>query len=140
MDSTDDPVTTLGDEECWSLLAADTLGRLALCVGGAVDIFPVNFHADGKSILFRTAPGTKLLEIAVHNLVAFEIDGHTPERAWSVVAKGIARPLESQEDIAEADTAPLSPWVPTLKYRYVRIYPTELSGRSFLRTGEPDRG
>ena len=139
MDSTLDPVATMSDEDYWALLNANTLGRLALSVGGEVDIFPVNFHTDGKTILFRTAPGTKLLEIAVHNSVAFEIDGHTPERAWSVVVKRIAKPLESQDDIREADTSPLSPWVPTLKYRYVRIHPTMLSGRAFQRTEEPER-
>ena len=39
----------------------------------------------------------------------------------------------------EADALPLKPWIPTLKYNYVRIVPTSLSGRSFQRGEEPDR-
>ena len=53
--------------------------------------------------------------------------------------KGIATRLELQGEIDEADALPLTPWIPTLKYRWVRIAPTSLSGRWFVRAPEPDR-
>lgn len=107
------------------------MGRIALRAADEVDIFPINYHADGETILFRTAPGTKLLELTVHDKVAFEIDGHTETAAWSVVVKGIPRQLESGDEIEAAESAPLHPWIPTLKYRFVRITPTDITGRPF---------
>ncbi|WP_458040505.1 MULTISPECIES: pyridoxamine 5'-phosphate oxidase family protein [Bacteria] len=132
-------VEQLSADECWEILAAQTLGRLAVCAGGEVEIFPVNFHADGSTILFRTAPGTKLLALTVSGRVALETDGFTEAEAWSVVAKGPARRLDRQAEIDAADQRPLRPWIPTLKYTFVEITPVQLTGRGFERGHEPDR-
>jgi len=133
------PVKELSADECWAYLKETTVARLALSVGGEIDIFPINIHADGKSVLFRTAPGTKLLELTVNNKVALEADGHTEADAWSVVIKGTAREVQHQSEIDSADASPLQPWVPTLKYRYVKVEPLTISGRYFERSGEPER-
>lgn len=139
MESTPGPVSSLHLDECWRLLKANSVGRLALSAAGEIDIFPVNYYADGSTILLRTAPGTKLVELTLDERVAFEIDGYTNEKAWSVVVKGTARQLESGDDIAEAEKAPLRPWIPTLKYRFVRITPKEITGRTFHPAPEPER-
>ncbi|HEY0258373.1 MAG TPA: pyridoxamine 5'-phosphate oxidase family protein, partial [Lacisediminihabitans sp.] len=89
--------------------------------------------------LFRTAEGTKLLELTINSAIAFETDSYTDTEAWSVVVKGTAKTLVHQEDIDAADLLPLTPWIPTLKYIYVRIVPTEISGRRFLLGSEPER-
>lgn len=135
----DEPVRELDRDECKELLKQGTLGRLATAAGGEADIYPVNYFSDGASILIRTTPGTKLLELTVHDSVAFETDGFTDEEAWSVVVHGRARQLESQTEIDTADRAPLQPWIPTLKYRYVHIDIDRITGRRFLRSPEPDR-
>ncbi|MGV8896657.1 MAG: pyridoxamine 5'-phosphate oxidase family protein [Rhodoglobus sp.] len=132
-------INRLTDPEMWALLEATPMGRLAVSAGGELDIFPVNFIVDEGTLLFRTAEGTKLVELTVHSAVAFEIDGHDEIDAWSVVVKGTAARLDHQAEIDRADTLPLSPWIPTLKYIYVRITPTALSGRSFQRGPEPER-
>jgi hypothetical protein len=137
--STDEVVRDLDIDECWAKLTENSLGRLATDVGGEVEIFPVNYFADGSTLLIRTAPGTKLLALTVHDQVAFETDANTADIAWSVIVKGRARRLEAQTEIDEADRAPLTPWIPTLKYRYVRIEPTTITGRTFMRLPEPDR-
>lgn len=133
------PVEVLDAEECWRRLAQAPMGRLAVAVRGSIDIFPVNFVVSDGALYFRTAPGDKLLELSVNPDVAFEVDGFDENSAWSVVVKGVAERLETQTEIDEADQLPLVPWVPTLKYRWVRINPTALSGRSFLRQAEPER-
>jgi nitroimidazol reductase NimA-like FMN-containing flavoprotein (pyridoxamine 5'-phosphate oxidase superfamily) len=132
-------ITTLSDAECWRLLAEAEMGRLALAPAGEIDVFPVNFVVAAGALYFRTAPGEKLLEMSVNPDVAFEIDGWDESSAFSVVVKGVAERLESQTEIDEADKLPLAPWVPTLKYRWVRISPTSVSGRSFVRGAEPER-
>ncbi|GAA2085514.1 pyridoxamine 5'-phosphate oxidase family protein [Pseudolysinimonas kribbensis] len=135
-----DPIIRdLTPEECWTELRHNQLGRLAVAVAGEVDIFPVNYVAHDRALYFRTAPGTKLLELTVNQRVAFEIDTWTYDQARSVVVKGIAERLEHQSDIDAADRLPLLPWIPTLKYRWVRIAPTFVRGLFFDRAAEPER-
>lgn len=133
------PVDFLSEEEAWALLEGANFGRLAVSVANKPEIFPINFYADGRSLLFRTAEGTKLLELTINSAVAFESDHYTEAEAWSVIVKGNAAPLERQEEIYAADQLPLTPWIPTLKYVYVRITPTEITGRRFARGPEPER-
>lgn len=136
---TESPVVELTQDDAWALLRSTPMGRLAVAAGGEVDIFPINFIVDDGTLLFRTAPGTKLVELTVHAAVAFEIDGHTDDDAWSVVLKGTAARIDHQQEIDHADTLPLAPWIPTLKHTYVRITPTAITGRRFERGPEPDR-
>ncbi|MDY7527109.1 MULTISPECIES: pyridoxamine 5'-phosphate oxidase family protein [Cryobacterium] len=133
------PVHVLDDEECWDLLISSSFGRLALSIAGEPDIYPVNFVAADRRLVFRTAEGTKLLELTVNNKVAFETDGIGRDEAWSVVARGHARVLEQQTDIDAADQLPLRPLIPTLKYIYVEIIPETVSGRRFQLGPEPER-
>lgn len=139
MDIGSGAVTMLTPDECWEQLGQETLGRIAVSAAGVVDIFPVNYVVDGHTLLFRTAPGTKLLELAINDRVAFEVDGHTDDQAWSIVVKGRAERVERQSEIDAADELGLEPWIPTLKYRWVRIRPDEVTGRSFTRSPEPAR-
>ena len=132
-------ITELSSDECWSILRATPLGRIAASAGDSIDIFPVNVAVDAHSIMFRTAPGTKLLELAINDHVAFEIDGYDEQTAWSVVVKGIAERVERQSEMDAAEELGLAPWIPTLKYRWVRIHPTEVTGRQFARGPEPER-
>lgn len=132
-------IHVLSEAECWELLDGTSFGRLAVSVSNQPEIFPVNYYADGRTVLFRTAEGTKLLELTINSLVAFESDHYGDTDAWSVVVKGHARVIESQREVFAADQLPLAPWIPTLKYIYVRVEPTEISGRRFERGPEPER-
>jgi len=140
--------STIGSEEalaemsetaCWFALREESLGRIAIAPAGIVDIFPVNYVIGHGAVYFRTAPGDKLLGLAVRPDVAFEIDGHDEEAAFSVVLKGVAERVELQPEIDAAEELPLQPWLPTPKYRWVRIMPREVTGRVFLRGPEPER-
>lgn len=134
-----DPVTILSANECWDLLLSASFGRLAVSVAGEPNIFPVNFVAADGKLVFRTAEGTKLLELTVNERIAFETDGIGREEAWSVVVKGTARILEKQSEIEAADQLPLHPLIPTLKYTFVEITPVETTGRRFILGPEPER-
>lgn len=135
----DDVVATLSDAECWQLLAAEELGRLVTRVGDVLDIFPVNYVVDRESVVFRTAEGSKLVELTVNDEVLFEVDHYTEAVAWSVILRGRAHRLATEDEVEDADRLPLRPWLPTLKYHYVRVRPETLSGRRFRRGAEPDR-
>ena len=134
-------ITELTNDQCWALLRSNDLGRIAVSAAGLVDIFPINYAVDegSRTVYFRTAPGTKLLELAINDRIALEIDGHDEHEAWSVVLKGSAERVERQSEMDAAELLGLEPWIPTLKYRWVRIRPLELTGRRFVRAPEPER-
>lgn len=125
------PVMILDESRCWDLLANQNLGRLATSVKGMPEIFPVNFVVDGEGIVFRTAEGSKLVELVINEQVCFEADGWTDSAGWSVVVKGTAAVVPPGEEQAQAEALPLRPWVPTVKTNFVRITATEITGRRF---------
>ena len=137
--SADDPVTVLSEDESWGLLATMPLGRLVTILGGRPEVFPVNFITQRRTVLFRTAKGTKLYSAVMADRVAFEADDHTVAEGWSVIVKGTAQLLTANADILEAEEAPLLPWPATLKPFYVRVIPLEITGRRFRFGPEPDR-
>ncbi|RZS57618.1 nitroimidazol reductase NimA-like FMN-containing flavoprotein (pyridoxamine 5'-phosphate oxidase superfamily) [Microcella putealis] len=140
MDIGSGAVTVMTADDCWARLTATSLGRIAVSAAGQIDIFPVNYVVDEHhTLLFRTAPGTKLLELAINDRVAFEVDDHDADAAWSIVVKGRAERVEKQGEIDRAEQLGLAPWIPTLKYRWVRIHADEITGRQFDRQPEPER-
>ncbi|WP_308468538.1 pyridoxamine 5'-phosphate oxidase family protein [Rathayibacter soli] len=70
------PVTELSDAHCWSRLRRAGFGRLAVSIDGYREIFPLDFHVDKRSVVFRTADGTKLRELIANPHVALEADKH----------------------------------------------------------------
>ncbi|WP_055402063.1 MULTISPECIES: pyridoxamine 5'-phosphate oxidase family protein [unclassified Mycobacterium] len=133
----DDGVSILPVNECWDLMAGVTLGRLVTSVAGQPEIFPVNYAVQRHTVLFRTAEGTKLVSTAINNRVLFEVDDHNVAEGWSVIIKGVARSLRTNEDIEEAERAQVLPWTPSEKSHYVRIIPEIVTGRRF-RFGAPE--
>jgi nitroimidazol reductase NimA-like FMN-containing flavoprotein (pyridoxamine 5'-phosphate oxidase superfamily) len=127
----DDGTTILPLHECWDLLAGLTLGRLVTSVDGLPEIFPVNYVVQHRTILFRTAEGTKLVSAAINNHVVFEVDDHNVAEGWSVVVKGNARSLRTNEEIEEAERAQVLPWTSADKSHYVRVIPQTVTGRRF---------
>ncbi|MDO8382184.1 MAG: pyridoxamine 5'-phosphate oxidase family protein [Microbacterium sp.] len=139
MDEMNEAVSRLGAQECWDRLRTQQLGRLVTHVGHVLDIFPVNYVVDDETIVFRTAEGSKLFELTVNDEVLFEVDDHSGTDAWSVVVRGHAHRLTVSDEVHAADELPLRPWIPTLKYNYVRVTPASLTGRAFAIGPEPDR-
>ena len=127
------PTRLLSEEECWERLGAAPYGRVAASAAGEVDIFPVNHAVDAGTIVFRTAAGTKLLELTIRHNVAFEVDGFTDTDAFSVVVKGTAEEFDRQGEVSAAERLGIEPWAPEEKDRWVRITPTEVHGRTFER-------
>jgi len=136
---TSDAVSFLDDRQCWQRLAEQELGRLVTHVGAVLDIFPVNYIVDGDSGVFRTAEGSKLTELTINDDVLFEVDEYSDADAWSVVIRGHAQRLTTADEVRAADELGLRPWIPTVKYNYVRVRAASVSGRDFRRGPEPDR-
>jgi nitroimidazol reductase NimA-like FMN-containing flavoprotein (pyridoxamine 5'-phosphate oxidase superfamily) len=126
-------VAILATDACWGLLRSTDVGRLAVSVAGEPDIFPVNYVVDQGTVVFRTAPGTKLSGVAIGQAVAFEVDGYDPDagEAWSVVVRGRGEQITRSHELIDTTDLPLFPWQVGEKHRFVRIVPTNVSGRRF---------
>ncbi|MBC7761101.1 pyridoxamine 5'-phosphate oxidase family protein [Glaciihabitans sp. GrIS 2.15] len=129
--SAESALEVLGEEQSWHLLASADLARLAVSIDGGVDIFPINYVVADRVIFFRTAPGSKLMDLTKHPIVALETDGTHNRRRWSVVVKGSAVRLGSDEEIEASGVLSLHSLVPTEKWNYVRITVSSITGRQF---------
>lgn len=131
------PVEVLDTQQCWQLLGTQTVGRLVTSAAGHIDIVPINYRTDGQRLLFRTAEGTKLVELTINDRIVFEVDHITPTSGWSVVLRGTARILATSAEIAAADNLDIPSWVPTPKHNIVEIHPTTLTGRYLHFDADP---
>jgi nitroimidazol reductase NimA-like FMN-containing flavoprotein (pyridoxamine 5'-phosphate oxidase superfamily) len=130
MDYDDEIINELTAQECWDALRDEEFGRLAYRLGDEVNIAPLNYAVDGETLLFKTAEGSKLLGVVMHPDVVFEIDRYDEELAQSIIVRGRARLLE-EDEAHRAENVALRPWLDTLKYNVVEIYPLEVTGRRF---------
>jgi uncharacterized protein len=127
-------IEILSEAECLELLRSHHVGRIALDDHGQPLIFPVNYTADDRAVVFRTAPGIKLTE-APMTRVAFEIDEVDLDSgaAWSVLVKGIAYEITQTLDGLSARLRQLvvEPMAPGERRNWVAVMRQEISGRRF---------
>ncbi len=126
----DPTVEVLDQAECLALLGAQRLGRLAVTRGPDVGphVVPVNYTLLRGSIVFRSAPGTKLDRL-VTEPVTFEVDSFDPymRSGWSVVVEGIA--YEASDREMEFEDINLRPLVERQNSRWARLVPRSMTGR-----------
>jgi nitroimidazol reductase NimA-like FMN-containing flavoprotein (pyridoxamine 5'-phosphate oxidase superfamily) len=120
-------------DECLRLLASQTVGRLAVMVGGYPQVTPVNFALDDDMVVFRSGPGAKL-SAAVYRNVSFEVDqiDVTNRSGWSVLVTGRAELLgddRSAELLERAKALHIEPFDAGDKHMWVRIVPNAVTGR-----------
>jgi nitroimidazol reductase NimA-like FMN-containing flavoprotein (pyridoxamine 5'-phosphate oxidase superfamily) len=126
---------TLTEEECWTLLRVNVVGRVGFDMGHGIRIHPVNYAVDDRSILLRTAPDTELSRcvdlFSDGALVAFQVDDVDLDRhrGWSVLAQGGIGTVDAAE--AEHLTSQWSPhpWAAEEKPLLLRIVPVQVTGR-----------
>jgi nitroimidazol reductase NimA-like FMN-containing flavoprotein (pyridoxamine 5'-phosphate oxidase superfamily) len=118
--------------ECLELLGSHQFGRLAVVIDARPVLFPINYALDGDSVVFRTAPGTKLSGAALGH-VAFEIDevDETTQTGWSVIVKGVGNDITStlDERSEQLRALEIQPWVPGEHAHWVGILAQSVTGR-----------
>jgi nucleotide-binding universal stress UspA family protein len=129
----------LDPSACWEVLGERGVGRLALrAEPEGVDIMPVNYLARDGMLYFKSAPGTKLIELTEHPSVAFEVDHESAGNHVSVVVRGTARRLDADDDIERSGVLTLLAAEPGEKLNYVAVAVETITGRAF-RTAAPRR-
>ncbi|MCS5718141.1 pyridoxamine 5'-phosphate oxidase family protein [Herbiconiux sp. CPCC 205763] len=135
-----DDSEALETEECWRLLAETPIARLSVCDDLGADIFPINFLAASGSIFFRSAPGTKIVDLTRRPGVAVEIDGTDGGKRFSVVVRGDAQRLNDDEQIHESGVTELHTMTCSDKWNYFEVTPRTITGirfRTSRRANEP---
>jgi nitroimidazol reductase NimA-like FMN-containing flavoprotein (pyridoxamine 5'-phosphate oxidase superfamily) len=128
----DDQTSQLTHVQCWDLLGETGVGHLALrAQPHGVDIMPINYLIHNRELYFRSAPGTKLEELALHPHVAVQVEQRQDGRWSSVVLKGVAKRLAFDDEILASGVTRLVTSGPGEKANYVRVVPDAITGRSF---------
>lgn len=123
----------LSPEECLELLTFRSfVGRVGFVVeGGQPMILPVNYIVDKGSVVFVTAPGTKLSYLAAGAPVAFEVDSHRPlyHTGWSVLVQGTAHEVTDPGEMDVLRRGPLESWAAPSASHWIRVSIDHISGR-----------
>jgi len=122
---------TVSAAECFDLLEPGGIGRVGFMAEDWVMMLPVNFAVSGKAIIFRTAPDT-LLALHARARLSFEVDHFDEARreGWSVLVQGHAHQVTDEDEVKHLeDVTRLEPWAPGARDVFVRIAPTQVSGR-----------
>jgi len=132
-----DPLDPLGiekipREECLRLLERESfVGRVGFVVDGRPMVLPVNYLAEGGSVVFCTAPGTKLSALRDGAAVVFEVDASRPlyNSGWSVLVQGTAREVTDPRELELLRRGPLKSWGTPSSEHWIRITVDEITGR-----------
>jgi nitroimidazol reductase NimA-like FMN-containing flavoprotein (pyridoxamine 5'-phosphate oxidase superfamily) len=121
----------LDPDECRAALATGTIGRVALC-GAVPMVLPVVYGLLDDDIVFRTAPGEKLIAAVLHQTVAFEIDDYDTRTStgWSVNVVGTPEEIVHPVELERARALGLPCWAGDARDRFVRIRAHDVTGRS----------
>lgn len=121
----------LSSDECFQLLAAVPVGRVAFMADGKIGVFPVTFRVDGAKIVFRSAVGSKLDAAEMARHVSFQADSWDPSTrtGWSVLATGLVHDVADEKRLAELEELDLDPWLGGEDMGWIEITVEEISGR-----------
>jgi nitroimidazol reductase NimA-like FMN-containing flavoprotein (pyridoxamine 5'-phosphate oxidase superfamily) len=121
----------LSRSESLALLALTTVARVGVTVDALPVVLPVNFAFDGKQIVLRSAPGTKLSAALANAVIAFEADAVNPmdHSGWSVLIQGMSRVLTDPQEIEAAKRLPLRPGANEGADQFIVLEVNRVSGR-----------
>lgn len=124
-------VERLFPAECYRLLGPRGIGRIAFGTASGLAVLPVNYAVTARTIVIRTGSGS-LIAGHADGPVSFEADHFDLElgQGWSVLVRGDAhRVLQPGEQRNLRENYDLRPWPAGDHDLYVRIVPTQLTGR-----------
>jgi nitroimidazol reductase NimA-like FMN-containing flavoprotein (pyridoxamine 5'-phosphate oxidase superfamily) len=130
------PVTRRGlevltEEECRDLLRQHTVGRIAVRIGEAPAILPVNYAMLDDDVVFRTDPGSKLSAAIMEVVVAFEVDDvvEATRAGSSVLVRGDVEVVRDRATLDRVAALGLEPWVTAGRDYVVCIRTRTITGR-----------
>ncbi len=128
-------IDELAADACWRLIGRSRVGRLGFVVAGQPRVLPVNSGVLDRQVVFRTSGESTLGGLINGSNVTFECDHTDPvaESGWSVVVRGRLWAVVDPDELARLADSELHPWAPGVKDRWMKIAPTEVTGRIVTR-------
>ncbi|KQV19306.1 MULTISPECIES: pyridoxamine 5'-phosphate oxidase family protein [unclassified Kitasatospora] len=125
--------------QCWNLLGAGGIGRVALPAKAGPTILPVNYTVRAGSVVYRTDPHGAAAP-GPESPASFQVDRTDEQKGtgWSVLLTGTAEPIDDLSEIRRLESAPgAEPWAGGNRPLWVRIRPDTVTGRRIGTVG-PD--
>ena len=96
-------IKRMSDDAAWALLRAGCLARLGCIADDSPYVVPINYAADGASVLVHTLPGRKLEAMRANPRVCLQVDDITDQYRWrSVLAYGTFVEIKNGAERARA--------------------------------------
>jgi nitroimidazol reductase NimA-like FMN-containing flavoprotein (pyridoxamine 5'-phosphate oxidase superfamily) len=128
-------LAALDREECEALIGEGGVGRVVFHEPRGPVALPVNFRMLEGDVIFRTGASASLIQSASDGRLSFEVD-HIDDplnEGWSVLISGNSHVISDPEERELARATGVAPWAGGSKEVYVRIAPTEITGRRIRR-------
>ncbi|WP_269854723.1 pyridoxamine 5'-phosphate oxidase family protein [Streptomyces sp. RPT161] len=122
----------LSERECWERLGTHGIGRLGLSSDTGPVVLPVNFLVDAHTIVYRTDP-EGAAAVSAGDQLAFETDrlDEQSRNGWSVLVTGTADRITDPDVVRTlADRPGAQPWAGGRRDLWIRITPSEVTGRT----------
>jgi nitroimidazol reductase NimA-like FMN-containing flavoprotein (pyridoxamine 5'-phosphate oxidase superfamily) len=128
-------VEELDEADCARHLASVTWGRLAWNGPDGPRILPVNLTYVDGALYLRTDLYSSIADATGGTAVALEIDelDDRLSSGWSVVVQGRAEQVDDKSELADLFHHVRDPWAPGSRPVLVRITPSQVTGRRFLK-------
>jgi nitroimidazol reductase NimA-like FMN-containing flavoprotein (pyridoxamine 5'-phosphate oxidase superfamily) len=128
-------VEVLDEAESMRMLGSTRWGRCAWSEPEGPRILPVNYSVLDGNVFLRTGLYGSIADAASGNAVALEADelDDRLSSGWSVVVLGRAEQVEDPAEMASLFRRMRDPWAPGSRPVLVRIVPSQVTGRRFLK-------
>jgi transcriptional regulator with XRE-family HTH domain len=124
--------------ECWALIAPGGIGRFLFVQAGRGPVaIPVNFKVDGGDVIFRTDTDSTIAAGIHQQPVSFDVD-HLDDalsEGWSVLLTGSASVITSPAEVVRLQALDIEPWAGGDRNTYIRLTPTQITGRRIRVNG-----
>jgi uncharacterized protein len=126
----------LTEMECWGLMTAKAVGRVAFCTPEGPQVLPVNYVAADPLVVFRTAPGGTLARQLRDATAAFQVDEADEflQSGWSVLIVGKATVDADPSELAPLLTRLPPPWPSDERQLPIQITAHRITGRRVYPT------
>ncbi|MEP6665722.1 MAG: pyridoxamine 5'-phosphate oxidase family protein [Nocardioidaceae bacterium] len=121
----------LTQAECFELIGAKSVGRIAFSGDHGPVVLPVNYVLDSGTVLFRTSPYTTIATALRDTPAAFEVDDVDDflQSGWSVLVQGHAAYVDDDAELPSERFNRPEPWVDGARTLYIRVTPQTITGR-----------
>jgi nitroimidazol reductase NimA-like FMN-containing flavoprotein (pyridoxamine 5'-phosphate oxidase superfamily) len=132
MTSSRPKLSELAPQECWDLITAGGIGRIATTTDDGPVVLPVNFIVDNETVVIRTTAYGVIGRIGSASELAFEVDqlDEAMREGWSVLLVGGMERVEDPDEVAAlVGPGELEPWAGGVRNLVLRIRPRRITGR-----------